>query len=65
MLHAPVGKDNAGFRPLLRATVEGYAAALRNNTAFQPWLYGQPDVDSAEPSRQEPAPGVFEPKEPA
>jgi CRISPR-associated protein Cas1 len=56
MLHAPVGKNAAGFRPLLRATVEAYAAALRNNTAFQPWLYRQMDPDGAEATRQEPAP---------
>jgi CRISPR-associated protein Cas1 len=52
MLHAPVGKDGAGFRPLLRATVEQYAAALRNNTVFQPWLYRQTSADSAELSKQ-------------
>lgn len=50
MLHATIGKDNAGFRPVLRATVERYAAALRNSTDFQPWLYGQADADPASPS---------------
>ena len=53
MLHAPVGKDNAGFRPVLRATVEEYAAALRNHTAFQPWLYGQAEPDATEVARLE------------
>jgi CRISPR-associated protein Cas1 len=56
MLHAPIGNDEAGFRSVLRSTVEGYAAALRNNAVFQPWLYRQTGLDSEGVSRQEPAP---------
>ena len=56
MLHAPIGKDMNGFRPVLRATVEGYAAALRNNTAFQPWLYRQPEPDTLDAARMQPPP---------
>jgi len=65
MLHAPVGKDNAGFRPLLRSTVEDYAAALRNNTPFQPWLYRQPDADFVETAQQASAPDAVKPEKPA
>jgi CRISPR-associated protein Cas1 len=60
MLHAPIGKGAAGFRPVLRATVEGYAAALRNNTVFQPWVYRRTDPDAAETSMQVPTPVAAE-----
>jgi CRISPR-associated protein Cas1 len=57
MLHSPIGKDAAGFRPVLRATVEEYAAALRNNTAFRPWLYRQAEPNAPDAVRKEPPPG--------
>ena len=47
MLHAPIDNDHAGFRSLLRTTVETYVAALRDAAAFRPWLYGLPEIDAA------------------
>lgn len=59
MLHAPIGtigKDAAGFRPVLRTTVEDYAAAVRRNTTFQPWLYRHTGSDATQSSKQVSAP---------
>jgi len=39
MLHAPLGDSNAGFRQVLRKTVENYAAAVRDAHPFTPYLY--------------------------
>jgi CRISPR-associated protein Cas1 len=57
MLHAPVGKDAAGFRPVLRSTVEAFAAALRNSAAFQPWLYLQREPDAPGTLKENAPPG--------
>lgn len=65
MLHAPFGtisKNAAGFRPVLRATVEAYAAALRNNTPFQPWLYRLEEQDPSDAARLGPAPDSAKPQ---
>jgi CRISPR-associated protein Cas1 len=52
MLHAPLTDSNTGFRPVLRKTVEDYAAAVRDVHPFTPFLY---DAGGKDPQPKETA----------
>ncbi len=54
MLHAPLGSAGEGFRPVLRKTVESYAAAIRDGSAFAPFLYA-PSTEEEKRSDEAPS----------